>query len=196
VDRSEALSNRVSTIIRIYIFIYLFIYMYVNHIMFAAFVYHILSYYFGSIFHYCIYGCMFCMLLFNFVNNVFLLFMCVFVMHVPFRVFSYIVLFCVLFVCKCVLYCCHRVSTQLQLKYILSPVTLNALPLQQWVHERVSVLRYRTLPVLCLQNTATDILSSANIQFNIIMLGMLTIPCRSGETKKTVIAKNVILITY
>jgi hypothetical protein len=28
------------------------------------------------------------------------------VMYVPFSVF------CVLFVCKCVLYCCHRVSTQ------------------------------------------------------------------------------------
>jgi hypothetical protein len=37
------------------------------------------------------------------------------VMYVPFCVFCLIVLFCVLFVCKYVLYYCHRMSTQLQL---------------------------------------------------------------------------------
>ena len=39
-------------------------------------------------------------------------------MYVPFCVFCYIVLFCVLFVCKCALYYYHRVSTQLQLTNI------------------------------------------------------------------------------
>jgi len=34
--------------------------------------------------------------------------------------FCFIVLFCVLFVCKCVLYCCHRVATHFKLKYIIS----------------------------------------------------------------------------
>ena len=111
---SEVLSNRVSTIIRRYI----------DHMKFVAcmafFVYHILSYFFGSIFYYCIYSCVFCMLLFNFVNCVFLLLrLCILiVMYVLFCVFCFIVLFCVLFVCKCVLYYCHRVLTQLQLTNI------------------------------------------------------------------------------
>jgi hypothetical protein len=39
-------------------------------------------------------------------------------MYVPFWVFCFIVLFCVLFVCKCVLYYCHRLATQLQVTNI------------------------------------------------------------------------------
>jgi len=56
---------------------------------------------------------MFCILAFNFVNYVFLLLRLriLIVMYVPFWVFCLIVLFCVLLVCKWLLYKRHRVST-------------------------------------------------------------------------------------
>jgi hypothetical protein len=62
---NEGLCNRVAIIIRRYI----------ERRKFAAFmgVSRIFSYYFGPILYHGIYGCMFCMLLFNFVNYIFLL---------------------------------------------------------------------------------------------------------------------------
>jgi len=78
-------------------------------------------------FNHCVYGCMFCMLLFNFVNYVFLLicFCILIVMYVLFCVVCFIVLFYVLFVCKCVLYYCRQVSTQLQSTNILYITSYN-----------------------------------------------------------------------
>ena len=104
---SEGLSNRVSNIIRRYI----------EHMKSAAYMtflfitfFHVLLVQFFIIVLYC---CTICMLLFNFVTHVFLL-LCMFCSMYP----VFIVLFYVLFVCKCVAYYCHRVSTQLQLTNI------------------------------------------------------------------------------
>jgi hypothetical protein len=76
-------------------------------------VYYMFLYSSDSILYHCIYGCTFCVLLFKCVNYVFIsLCLCILiVMYVLFRVLGFIVFFCVRFVCKCVLYYCHRVST-------------------------------------------------------------------------------------
>ena len=106
----------------------------------------LLSLSFGSTVFHCMYGCMFCMLLFNFVNYVFLLLsLCILMfIYVPFCVFCFIVLFCVLFVCKCVLYCCRRGSNPIAVnKYIMSYyLTLD----------RPSLKKYRTA-ILCYEFT-------------------------------------------
>jgi len=67
------------------------------------------------------------MLLFNFVNYVFLLLLLyiLIVIRVPFWVFCFLVLFSALFVCKCVLYYCHWLSTQLHLTNISMSASIN-----------------------------------------------------------------------
>ena len=96
---SEVLRNRVSIIIR----------RYTHHMKFYCFFY-ILS----VLLCFIVYMVVFCMLLFNFVYYVFLL-LCMFRSR---YCVSSCCLFYVLFVCKCVLYYCHRVSTRLQLMNI------------------------------------------------------------------------------
>ena len=95
--------------------------------MYGFFVYHIISRSFGSIsFYHCIWLYV-CLLMFNFINYIFLLLLLYILIYLfVFWLLSmfcsvysvFVVLFCVLFVCKCILYCCHRVTTKFQLTNI------------------------------------------------------------------------------
>ena len=92
---SEGLSNRMSIVIRRYI----------DHMKFAADMPISLSHSFIFLLVLVLsFDKHDCMLLFNFVNYVFLLLCMIRSVNSVF-----IVLFCVLSVCKCVLYCCHWV---------------------------------------------------------------------------------------
>ena len=69
-----------------------------------------------------------------------------------------IVLFCVLFVCKCVLYYCHRVSPQLQLTYISMSISkvvnlFSPLGYLEHVNKFLQLIGYNSVSPICTSST-------------------------------------------
>ena len=96
VKLSEVLNNRMSTIIRRYI----------DHMTFASYMDFRLSHSLGSIFYHSIFGCMCCMLLFNFVNCVFLFYLFMYTYYYV-CVFLFWCIFCFVYSVSlpCTMYC-------------------------------------------------------------------------------------------
>ena len=76
-----------------------------------------------------------------------------------------IVLFYVLFVCKCLLYCCHRVSTKLQLTNISYHIISYLIPHPEISNINYSLcsLLYCTQQFLCLLCLSTKMLVTFNV---------------------------------
>jgi len=128
---------------------------------------------------------MYCVFLSNCVNYVFLLCLCILiVMYVLFCVLFFVVLFCLLFVCKCVLYHCRRLSTQLHLtKCIISYIKSRRL---QLIHEA------RCLLTISYSGIAGLIPQSLHLQAQVTLasLGWLH---KSWECTKKIARRSVLL---